>query len=452
MHSLHALTERMRTMGRPPKPQHQRQTETIEVRVTPTFKSDFCGYTTRELRRGVSSVVKELFERELRTKSLLGQAPSYLEPSPSEREVSFSPGQENGGRIMPSTEPQSPARHYHIESPEYGLAAVFESEDKSLRYGVAVYPFRHSAVLLVVDLSVTVGEFGRLDLAKNIAPDLDEALNLSPYNWETPKYRNLCERLGLNPDHRRPKYMPTHKELADRIVAEIDKDCDTDWNTLSRKNFWHDFLDLIRIEHHAPSALFERVKRDAFDYEDAPFAEEIAAILDEMDDEKLAQSPQTFAVVHFLPSAFGCGFNASLISREGEGCEPDGWHTQLYQGLGGIALDVETDSQWLKTVRRHLLEQGVIFVPRKVADVYMQTEGAYWIWSNGGYTMFTEIKARTPTRWEALIWQYRRPNTPLSNASVVNFNVARIRNGHYQSSPPPRMVIAPVSPAEESAS
>lgn len=397
--------------------------------VTPTFADAFFNYATNILGSNKSAVAKEIFERELQTKSLRRERISSREPSLPEHGVSFSLGQEEVERIMPPEQHDNPLRHYHLDTPAYGLVAVFENEGKTLRYGVTVYPYRHSAFLLVIDLTVKAGEFSRLDLAYGIAPDLDAVLNLSPYSWDTPEYQELCERLGLNPDHRRPKYRLAYKELADRIVAEIGKDCNADWDTLGRKNFWYDFLDLIRADQRPDTSLFERVKRDAIDFEDAPFADEIAVVLDEMEDAKLPQTPQTFAVVHFLPSAFGTGFNSSLISREGEGCEPDGWHTKLYQGLGGIALDFETNTQWLKTVRRRLVEQGVILVPRRMAEVYMQTEGTYWLWANGGFTMFHQIEVRDPTSWEEFIWRCRKPNTPLSDAAVVSFNVARMRNG-----------------------
>jgi hypothetical protein len=90
-------------------------------------------------------------------------------------------------------------------------------------------------------------------------------------------------------------------------------------------------------------------------------------------------------------------------------------------------LDFETDTQWLETVHQRLLEQGVIFVSRPVAEYYMNNEGAYWVWSNGGFSMFREIEAREITRKEAFIWRFRKPETPISDAAVVNFNVARMR-------------------------
>lgn len=233
---------------------------------------------------------------------------------------------------------------YTTHDDQYGRMRVFERAGRS--FGVCVALMGHVPFLEIIDREPPPGEGLRKprDDARGIAPDLDDALDLPPCGWEDSIYRTLCDRLTLDPDHRRPRYAaPVFEKVAVSLHAIID---------------W----DRNRGDGAAPELQYRLFKTLDMLVKGTPL------------------KPGPSWPVQFLPSKFGRGLKSYILEGWGRtDCEPDGWSNSSYGHLGGIARDFDTPTTWSGTVRRHLVAQGVLLLSKKVADHYLASEeGAYW--------------------------------------------------------------------------
>ena len=227
---------------------------------------------------------------------------------------------------------------YTTRDDQYGPMCVFERAGRS--FGVYVHVQGHTPFLEIIDRESR--KLPPRDEIKGIAPDLDDVLNLSQPWWDDFNYLDICERLKLDPYHMRPRYAPAYEHIAIFI--------------------------LNKIQSH----------RNSVNY-DATFRDVLSLILD-MLVEGTPMKPGPSWPVQFLPSEFGTGLKSHILERwEHTDCEPDGWSNSSYGHLAGIARDFDTPTTWSRTVRRHLVAQGVLFLSKEVAALYLASEeGAYW--------------------------------------------------------------------------
>lgn len=131
------------------------------------------------------------------------------------------------------------------------------------------------------------------------------------------------------------------------------------------------------------------------------------------------------ASIEFLPCRYGGGYSASISGFWGNH-DVEGWVTGAYDNLRGIVVEPEPEclerSEWLRVVRRHLLEQGVVFIAREKVQKYLDTEGAYWIDKWGATGQWHRVgqwrQARTPRFGERLLWCWKPPSLPVDGELI----------------------------------
>ena len=176
-----------------------------------------------------------------------------------------------------------------------GLVTVVADDGR--RMGVRVLPYRSRTHLAILDLDNHPWFFARHSLPPTsdawIIAVADLAVEDPDYNWDTPRYRELCAEAGLDPDHRRPRFSAENRVAGDVLLAAVNLTSHAP--TPAAANVLHDLLDLVRIDGWAQPRTIDDVRRD------------FAGLT--RDDPKAAA--EVFAVVTKIP-----GFGAQLLGTD----------------------------------------------------------------------------------------------------------------------------------------
>jgi hypothetical protein len=297
-----------------------------------------------------------------------------------------------------------------------GKMALFEIEkdDQRKALGVKLAVFRSMPVLItqIMTADTTFRDF------IDAHPLLEQATTLSHYHWDTPGFRETCAALDLDPDSGRPRFRPPYEDLAEELLRGVAARFEHPLGLTTE--IMLDALDLMRADLRPNPSLLNRARKHLPEIEPArlPHAEELTRLIgtDELlhisTEQHLANDGigMQHAVIDFLPSRHGAGYSATIAGFFGEYAS-DGWVAEAYAGLHGIAVEPDTgdlaDSAWLRVVRRRLADQGVIFMPKTKVGDYLETEGVYWIYKQGGTGKWRD--ARTPSWGERMIWRLKPP-------------------------------------------
>jgi hypothetical protein len=303
-----------------------------------------------------------------------------------------------------------------------GKMALFETVRDGQRkaIGVKVIPFR---TLPVIATQIMTTDTAFRELA-DAHPLLDRITTIGRHHWDTPSFRDLCADMGLDPDAGRPHFRPPYEDLAEAVLhgaaARFDEQ-PQDWHPLGfTTEVMLDVLDLMRADLRPNPSLLNRVQErwPKIDTGRLPQGKELARLMH--GDELLRISVEQHlinddigmqhATVEFLPSRHGAGGTATISGFWGE-YDAEGWVAGAYGEVHGIAVEPEPERleafAWLRTVRRRLPEQGVIFIPREKVRDYLDTEGVYWMdrWGDTG----GRPGVRIPSWGERMLWRLKPP-------------------------------------------
>ena len=269
-----------------------------------------------------------------------------------------------------------------LPSNAYVDVAEFISKDLSRRHRVRQVPFRTIPLLIVfnADGSPTAPSTEAL----GVDPLLDEVIGFvrssGDYSWTTPKYRELSERLGFDPDDKRPKFEPHCQEVGDALIDLVQQAMG--WRPYDHVDLIFDVINLLRIDErptaHALWKAERAMTKDVSATDRArPLLVKALALVDR---QNLARPKGHEAVTHirFLPSAEGRGYLAS-ISGGGVASDAEGWQADMHDGLTGVALIPDSDAPWAKTAMAKLSSlHGVKFLNDAEGADYMKGEWAEW--------------------------------------------------------------------------
>ena len=269
-----------------------------------------------------------------------------------------------------------------LPSRAYVGIAEFISKDLSRRYRVRPVPFRTIPHLIVfnADGSPTAPSTDAL----GVDPLLDEVIGFirssGDYSWATPKYRELCARIGFDPDDKRPKFEPRCQEVGDALIDLVQQAMG--WRPYDHVDLIFDVINLLRIDERPTAhALWKAERAMTKDVSESDSARSLLAkALALVDRQNLAKPTLGEAVTHirFLPSAEGRGYLAS-ISGGAAASDAEGWQADMHDGLTGVALIPDHDAPWAKTAMAKLSSlHGVKFLNDAEGADYMKGEGAYW--------------------------------------------------------------------------
>lgn len=140
----------------------------------------------------------------------------------------------------------------------------------------------------------------------------------------------------------------------------------------------------------------------------------------------VTQSMQT-TTIEFLPSAFGPGTNGSVSGWYGAHDPVDGWLSQDYSHVAGVARQPSKDRMdsdgWLATVVARLRRQGVLFIDQQQEQQYLQGEGLYWLWRFG---------LRRPRLRQRILWTIKSPPTPLSKMAAMLAHTSSVMRSYLE--------------------
>lgn len=311
-----------------------------------------------------------------------------------------------------------------------GTMAVFELRRDSVRHalGVKVIPFRTTPTLHPEVLTEGV-ERHTFNAAH---PVLARKEGFSRYGWDTPRYREICAEMGLDPDEGRPRYRAAYAGIAgelERWVGEVfTNGVDLRSPAGEAKRAAFDLLDLMRADRPCDPSLLDALRRYWVRvdpgrmprYGELDWLIETEALLHGGGEWRPAGMP--FASVDFLPSRYGSGYSASIYGFYGQH-EADGWVPADYGRLRGIAIEPDAEAlhaqTWLRVAVRRLRGQGVLFLTRAEARAYLASdEAAYWVWQEGG-TMKWRHDVRAPSHAERLRWRVLPPELPLDRELML---------------------------------
>ena len=263
-----------------------------------------------------------------------------------------------------------------------GDVVEFRSEDGARCYGVRQAPFRAIPYLVVfgADSSITAP----LENALGVATLLDDVVAFikteSGYTWSTPGYRDLCARLGLDPDAMRPIFSPVAEDVGEALIAKAQTSFRS--GAYFRAAIFFDVIDLLRID--APPTAHAVWKTESTLSAEVSETDPAYALLSRaltlVDRDHLAKPTFQEAVteIRFLPSAEGRGYFASIYGG-GATSDAEGWEFDMHAGLTGVALIPDDPSPWARTAMEKLSRlHGVTFLGDDEARDYMKGEGAYW--------------------------------------------------------------------------
>ena len=322
---------------------------------------------------------------------------------------------------LPNRRPEQELRAY-LDSAS--TTAIFELRRDLTRqaFAIKIIPYRATPILYAEPLTVDTKRRAFCDVFSVLARK--EAL--VRYHWDTPAYRQLCAEMGLDPDEGRPRY----REAFAGIVGELERwlgDVFTDGAEGSSpaydtKAAAFDLLDLMRVDRPRDPTLLDALRRRwvRVDPGRMPRYSELEQLIETeallLHGGELTSASNLATQVDFLPSRYGAGYSASIYGFIGQH-EVDGWATDVYGGLRGVAVEPDQDplreQTWLRVVVRRLRGQGVLFLTQPEANAYLTTdEATYWVWQDGG-SLRWRCHARTPTHAERLRWRLSPPDLPL---------------------------------------
>ena len=263
-----------------------------------------------------------------------------------------------------------------------GDVVEFRSEDGARRYSVRQAPFRAIPYLVVFDADSSIA--APLENALGVAPLLDDVVAFikteSGYSWTTPRYRDLCGRLGLDPDATRPIFSPVAEEVGEALIALAQTSFRS--GAYYRAAIFFDVIDLLRIE--APPTAHAVWKAEATLAAEVSETDPAHGLLSRalalVDRDHFAKPTIQEAVtqIRFLPNAEGRGYLAS-INGGGSTSDAEGWQYDMHVGLTGVALIPDDSSPWARTAMEKLSRlHGVTFLNPDEARDYLKGEGAYW--------------------------------------------------------------------------
>ena len=263
-----------------------------------------------------------------------------------------------------------------------GDVVEFRSEAGARRYSVRQAPFRAIPYLVVFDADSSLT--APLENALGVAPLLDDVVAFikteSGYSWSTPRYRDLCARLGLDPDAMRPIFSPVAEEVGEALIAQAEASFRS--GAHFRAAVFFDVIDLLRID--APPTAHAVWKAESTLAAEVSETDPAYALLSRalalVDRDHLAKPAFQEAVtqIRFLPSAEGRGYLAS-INGGGSTSDAEGWEFDMHEGLTGVALIPDDAAPWARTAMEKLSGlHGVTFLNADEARDYMKGDGAYW--------------------------------------------------------------------------
>lgn len=294
---------------------------------------------------------------------------------------------------------------------EYGPKAEIRDE-QGILYHCNIAPFRGKAHLVLRNQNDPNGYVNFPELRQSAWP-LKELIDLieSEYDWNTPAYRAMCEKLALDPDWGRPQFREKHMEVVNiidehvRLHNNCDKVHDISFRIkeLLRSDRKPEFYDYYYCKNI--------IENWEFEFSNHPFQ----SALDQVAVDEITSSRPVVVRVTFLPSWGGNGFTASIYLWSNE-CEPDGWSSSLYSHLSGVALLPNLEDLATRTVVNRLQSIGVTFLSMEQAQEYMDNEGSYWALEQEHWMCPPGLEPSSISVIDKLKWNIKKPPLPLYEA------------------------------------
>jgi len=284
-----------------------------------------------------------------------------------------------------------------------------------------ICPFRSICVAMLLDPDNKPVDYEELRGTAPIVDHIIDVLTSGDYDWHTPNFRELCWRLDVDPDEKRPKFTAE----AEAVAADLHKHFHKLDHMNPRRHFILDLVELLRTDLTPEIGMYDSVKKalqNMSEKEKIALYDQALALVDV---KRLRSSKPLGTVIPFLPSWAGRGYNASIYLWSTEDPDEDGWPKKLYRHVTGVArLPVGELSITQQTVLRRLKQQGVTFLTEEEADRYMEGEGAYWRWYHS-VPAPSEEKLRHPVLDSALAWVIKHVRkTPMPNDSPPAYKPA----------------------------
>jgi len=260
-------------------------------------------------------------------------------------------------------------------------------------------------------------------------PMLAQARSASRYHWDTPLFHELCSEMGLDPDEQRPRYHPAYAKVAGELEHWLGGVFTNGaaWDSPSgeAKNAVYDLLDLMRADQSCNGVMLDRLRQrwvrvdpgqiPRFDMLDKLVNSDNLLELVNLAQGTAKSRPLPTVELTLLPSRHGSSCSAIISGYWGRHA-PDGWPSNDYADLRGIAIEpgreVLWEKIWLCTVMQQLSGQGVLFLSTAEAQAYLASdEAVYWAWRRGRVVRRPNV--RRPTSLERLRWQLWPPRQPL---------------------------------------
>tara|TARA_R110001583_G_scaffold177643_2_gene333279 strand:- start:9648 stop:10748 length:1101 start_codon:yes stop_codon:yes gene_type:complete len=292
---------------------------------------------------------------------------------------------------------------------KYGNAVELDVPDgRKLHF--YVYPYRSNCCVLLLDPE-THGSVPREKLAgKSVLIDRILDLQWSEYDWDTPEFIEVCRLVGLDPQDRRPRYVPQFEWIATGLVNRQKKFP----STSSHHELILDLLDVLRTDIEADLDILDQARNRFETLSDKEKADIYIEALDAGESRKLKSRTISKTVITFLPSwSLIVGLTSvALWESPADHCDEDGWCAEDNKDLEGVAVvPAGKLSRVQEIVVDRLKRQGVFMISQNEIYDYLQGEGAYWYWRNGtkGFLPFNVDK---PSATDIIKWHFKKPETP----------------------------------------
>lgn len=130
------------------------------------------------------------------------------------------------------------------------------------RIEVRVTPYRCTPILSLLDIDNHPWIFARATLPPTtnswVRSVADFTADTRDYDWDTPRYREVCIEGGLDPDHRRPRFADRHADVGNALVAAL---CKTSaWPSHDAVNMVFDLVDVLRVDPWRGDASIESLR------------------------------------------------------------------------------------------------------------------------------------------------------------------------------------------------
>ncbi len=303
---------------------------------------------------------------------------------------------------------------FRVAQGAYGETTEIRMKNgRVLHFYVAPYRNRCCILLLDPEMTESVG-YPNYDELYGDSDVLDAILDLreTKYDWDDPRYRNICKSLNIDPDEKRPQFVKEFERIARGLS-----------NRQARFSYisphWElllDLVDLLRSDIQPTLQMLNRAKErfDTLSAKERPDVYNQAFIAAES--RKLPSEHRLTTDIIFLPSWTDCYWNKRVGLWECKECDDDGWtsgHNHDLHGVAALPSGKLNDVQ--AVIVQKLKKQGVIFLNAGEVQDYLNNEGAYWAWKNLTIRKVFEGHhgARKPTTSERMKWRMRKPETPL---------------------------------------